>query len=500
MRDLSGSEPRTTLRNLWSEADLTALLSELSDQALIVDLTRQGMAPFFAAQQICEQLGEKFEGILEDLPPIILPSKGTIEAKHIGSWIDFELFGDVARIAADRVSALAVTRGFDALVVLLPAEKDQLSRADGLLIGTLIQAATVLDAQIILTFPNTDYDLPVEWTGEMEAPATSSPHPTCKPALPPGLITEGLLPKLALLGYKVPTPCVAPNGAQLLAPEQRFAVAPEIPDVLAAYATHWEWVGVPFVLDKMPAQRVARLAWEALTARDAELATRFASEALLHDGDKSFANTTLGTIHIINQAYGELANSSAASETDKINVAWGNTLAGDASAAIETFKRAEPENAVLGLYLRNISALAYFRNGNTAKAWQLQHEIQEQLVELKPASPHLSFINNLNMSRLARAENDHDRAQALVDAAFEARRPNLSEHDELYYLVQSASIAQEPADVNACWQNARKVFSEQKHPGAIPSRSFRTIVGRLPHKFENRESAVADALERRVAR
>jgi hypothetical protein len=499
MRDLPRSEKRTTVCCVWTEADLAALLSGLSENALFVDLTRQGMTPFFAAQQICGQLGQSFGRVLADLPPILLPSNGKIEAIHIGSWIDFELFGDVARIAADRVTTMAETRGYDALVVLLPAVEAELTRADGLLIGTLVQAAAAQDAQIILTFPNTGYALPSEWTGGLESVYEPNIQHRCPAALPPGLIPEGLRPKLALLGYTMPTPCVAPNGVRILAPKYRFAKGPAISDALAAYAVHWDWVGAPFVLNRMPAQRVARYAWEALAARDAEFATRLASQALLHDGDKSFARTTLGTIHIINQAYSELANTNGATETDKINLAWGKTLAGDVSAAIETFKTAEPQNAVLGLYLRNITALAHFRNGNKAEAWKLQHEIQEQLGELVPASPHLSFINNLNMSRLARDEKDYGTAQSLVNAAFDARRPGLSEHDEFYYLVQSASIAQNPVEKNSYWQNADKVFSGQKHPGAIPSRSFRTVVGRAPNKFEPREIAVAAALESRTS-
>lgn len=479
----------------WSEDELAGLLGRCGPRSVILDLARRGLQPFFGAEQVCRQIGLEQEAMLAGLPPVLLPMTGEVGAEHVGSWIDFELFGDAARIVADRVSRAAAARGVDHLLVLMPSTAEHIPRADGLLLAGLAQGADT----VTLAFPGAPYALPEAWAIRCRA-SVSAPGDLPEANLPPGPLSHALRTKLALLGYAVPGAVTAPNGWSYFAAAQRYAPEPDVPQVLRDFAADWGWTGLAFTLDTLDAGATAALAWQAMAAHDSELAITLAERASRRPGDQAFARTALATLCIIDQDYERIGEIAAGSQTDRLNRAWGSTLAGDAASARAEFDHARPtENAALALYRRNITALAEFRTGNVAQAWAHQRGIRDTLERMDRPSPHLRFVNALNMARLARSEGDRAAARAYLETAFAARGDGLSEHDLLYREVLRAGIAVDKAEARRCWQRAKAIFEAQTCPGAIPKRAFRTIVGRLPERFEAREQAVGDTIGRHAA-
>ncbi len=488
---------------IWSNRDLAAAFARCGPHGLILDLTRRGLSPFFAAGQLCRQIGLDPESLVAGLPPVLLPRSRQVEAAHIGSWIDFELFGDAPRIVADRLARAMAGRRTDQLLVLLPPDIRDVPRADGLVIAGLARAVSATRTAITFGFPDTVYSLPEDWGIACAATDRRSEADPALPAagLPPGPDHPGIRERLALLGHPLPDPVPAPNGLGYFAPMHRFAASEPVPAAVAGFAAHWGWLGLPLVLGSASAEELAHHAWRALAALDGELAMDLARRALDRPGDTDFAQTTLATVHIINQAYDALARLAGRTTTDSLNQAWGQSLAGDAEQACAVFAKAKPQDTTaMALYLRNIAALAQFRAGDVDAAWALQTEIRDALRMSSAPFPHLVFINNLNMARLARAQNDPGTARDRLHAAFAARGAYPSEHDRLYYEVLSAGIAPDPETARLCWQRARAIFDAQDHPGAIPQRAFRSITGRLPRRFEAREHAVDEALARRTQR
>jgi hypothetical protein len=481
-------------RVILSDADLEALMVSLSSRSLVIDLTRRGLTPFFAADQIAAQTRQTVASFLDDLPPVLLPTDGRLGAEHIGSWIDFELFGDPACILADRLATDLGARDVDHLAVLLPPSVDDLTRADGLVVAAVARIAQ----RVTLSYPGTGYALPTDLGLSTEPPL--GPAPINDPALPPGCLSPALRTKLGILGYPVPPGIATSNGTTWLAPCHRAAAEPSVPPALADMAAGWGWKGQFYRLLTASADTLAQDAWRALAAHDADLAGHLAERAVACDDQSDFARTALATIRIIAQDYDALTQSEAPTHTDRLNRAWGAALSGDPVQAKAEFSNAQHAGGAdaISLYLRNISALAHLRTGDIAGAWRLQHQIRDALATLDRPSPHLVFINSLNMARLARHQGDRAAARDHLAAAFAARDPEQSEHDRLYHAVLSASVAEAP-DVRRQWQDARAVFAQQAHPGAIPLRSFRSITGRAPRRFERRDVAVAEALDRLVA-
>lgn len=482
----------------WTRRDLARLFAACSPRSLILDLCRRGLTPFFAADQICRRFGLDLSAMLADLPEVLLPDAGSVEARHIGSWIDFELFGDSARIVADRVCQAISGKGIDHLVVLMPATIDDLPRADAMLVAGLVRQVDAMNGRVTLAFPGGGYDLPADLCIDCTVP--QGKHEVLLPAtLPPGPISPAFRSKLDMLGYKAPPAVAAPDDMSYFAACDRFSAAPRVPQTLMTYAENWGWRGLPFTLDALDARQTALFAWRAIGARDADLATCLVELAASRSGDRTFAQTTLATIHIINQTYDALAEIAPHDATGQLNRAWGATLSGDADAAVATFAQAQDtDNPVIALYLRNIAALAHFRAGDLATAWKKQYEIRDALKHLHPPSPHLFFINNLNLSRLSRAAGDLAEARRYLEAAIAARASGTSEHDDLYAEVLRAGVSGGTETARQHWVRACTIFEAQGHAGAISRRAFRSITGRNPRKFELREIAVREALYRKA--
>ncbi|MBY4891198.1 hypothetical protein KUL25_00290 [Rhodobacteraceae bacterium N5(2021)] len=489
MHDTQGCAGGPEVVEIWSEDQLRDALARCAAQSLIVDLTRRGLAPFAAAHQVTAQIGETIEGLLSDLPPVLLPNAEGVAAEHIGSWIDFELFGDPARILADRVALRVTKHNPDRILILMPHTAEDLTRADCLLLARL---AAMLPARISLGFSCGAYVLPDDLGVEVIATMPRTMAGAAR--FPPGSMSVQMQSKLALLGSGIPQGVAAPNGQIYLPPNVRFEGGDFKPDAVAPYAAQWGWSGLPFLIDSADAGTLARFAWRALAARDADLAIHLARLAVERPGDKAFATSALATILIIAQSFAELAR--IGGEDSNLNRAWGETLAGSAQGAASTFQAAADadDTSAMGLYLRNISALADFRVGKPEVALAKQLSIRAALEADPNPSRHLIFINNLNMGRLARAEGDSSRAAELIAAAFAARGEQVSEHDALYREVLLADVAETDDLAARHWAAAAEVFAAQTHPGAISMRAFRKLVSRPPRPFEMREIAVAEAL------
>ncbi|MFY9238117.1 MAG: hypothetical protein WAO78_04425 [Roseovarius sp.] len=474
---------------IWSEGQLRDAFAECTAQSLIIDLTRRGLVPFDAAHQVAVQIGETVEGLLADLPPVLLPGPEGIAAEHIGSWIDFELFGDPARILADRVSARVAEIAPDRVLVLMPPMVEDLIRADGLLLARL---AAAVPGRISLGFPAGVYRLPDDLSLAVTPTQPRTREGSAR--FPPGAISQQMQSKLALLGVCTWQGVVAPNGLVYLPPSVRYENARFTPSGAAPYAPQWGWAGLPFLIDGAEAGILARFAWRALAARDADLAIFLARIAVGRKGDTKFATSALATILIIAQAFAELAR--IGGENGDLNRAWGETLAGNAQVAASAFHEAAgvKDTSAIGLYLTNISALADFRIGRKDIAWGKQRSIRAALEADSNPSKHMVFINNLNMGRLARAEGDGPGAAQLIAAAFLARDAQISEHDALYQEILLADVAHTDDLAAQHWAGAARIFARQCHPGAISIRAFSKLVSRPPRPFEMREQAVAEAL------
>lgn len=478
---------------VWTEAEVVAQFKRCSSQSLILDLTRRGLRPFEAAHQVATQCGASVEALLSDLPPIELPKSSAISVKHVGSWMDFELFGDSARIIADRVGALLEKTNIDRLLIMMPPHLDDLPRADGLMIASLIN---IKAESITLTFPQAIYPLPTDLGVHINAEILA-PSILGDAHLPPGPVTELLAKKLVMLGVDIGPLVASADGSQFIVPCKRFEDPSLIPDMVSIYAPQWGWDGLAFILNSADADTLARFAWAALRSRDADLAEYIANRAIAAPGDRSFAQSTLATILIINQSFEKLAKVST--DSGDLNRAWGEALAGSADMATEAFGNANVKpNDVMALYLKNISALAQFRVGNVNVAWATQNTIRGVLDNMDSPAPHLRFVNNLNMGRLARAGGELATAKDLITKAFDARGPHISEHDLFYREVLLADTASTSKDRKAYWNSAATIFMAQHHPGAIPMRAFRKVVSRSPRVFEARELAVAEAINQKL--
>lgn len=493
MADVGALTPRYSTQIVWSAAQLQAQFASCSARSIIVDLTRRGLAPFEAARQVTAHFETTPQALLQDLPPVLLPSGARVTAAQIGSWIDFELFGDPARILADRVRALVAERDVDQMLVLMPATPSDLTRADGLLLAQLVDLLSSQDRAAILAYPKSAYALPDD-LGLGTSDAVSSEGIGRTPQFAPGPESSGLRSKVAMLGGETPEGLTAPNGFAYIAPCDRFVAKCRYPETLSHYAADWGWGGLPYLIDTAGADTLARFAWKALEARDVDLAVYLARQAVERDGDQAFARTALATILIIGQSFSELAQ--IPGDPEDLNRAWGETLAGDAKGAVMAFDQsASGGDTAMDLYLQNISALADFRTGNRDLAWSKQMGIRAALDATPDASSHLRFINHLNIGRLARAKDDMAEAASNIAQAFKMRGALLSEHDAFYREILLADVAASPAAAQTHWAEAADIFARQAHPGAISIRAFRKVVSRPPRPFELREHAVALALQ-----
>lgn len=474
---------------IWSRDQLRDAFAGCTARSLIIDLTRRGLVPFEAAQQTTAQIGETVEGLMADLPPVLLPNSEGVAAEHIGSWIDFELFGDPARILADRVALRVKEHEPDRVLILLPPRAEELTRADGFL---LAQLAATLPARMKLGFPGGVYALPKDLGVEVTVTMPRVLEGAAR--FPPGGMSAQMHSKLALLGTGIPQGVEAPNSQIYLPPAVRFEGLDFNPGSVTPYAVQWGWSGLPFLIDSADAGTLARFAWRALAARDADLAIYLARLAVERPGDTVFATSALSTILIITQSFAELVR--IGGEDGDLNRAWGETLAGSAQGAASAFQAGADanDNSAMGLYLRNIAALADFRVGKPKRALAKQLSIRAALEANLNPSKHLVFINNLNMGRLARAEGDGPGAEELITAAFAARGAQISEHDALYREILLADVGEADGRAARHWTAAAEIFAAQSHPGAISMRAFRKLVSRTPRRFELREIAVGEAL------
>jgi len=492
--------------------DETRRLVEGPGDRLILDLVRPGLRPHFAGGQLADQLGLEVAALLEDLPPVLLPENGVVEARHVGSWIDLELFGDSAWILADRLAAAIAKRAPDVLVVLMPPEPDELVRGDALILARTARAVHRRGGAVVLGYPGRVWPLPPALGIRAEVGAKAALDTRLPAATGMARIGGGLAPeqarKLELLGLGGAEPIRRPDGALLFAAVDRLGKPAPLSAVAAGFLEGWDWLGLPLLAeDRLDAATLCGFAWRALAARDGGLGCRLADLAVRRFPDDAAAQLCRSSIHIIEQDYAAVAAGPGAADEPGVALgrAWGKALGDDPAMAWRHFAeacRTAAEDA-LGLYLRNIAALAAFRCGERREAWRLQREIAAALDRGAVDSPHLVFLNRLNMGRLARAEGRSGEARGLIETAFAARAGQLSEHDHFYRAILLAGLdAPDGGDGRPSDHllEAAAVFAVQDHPDAIPRRTFRSLTGRPLDPLETGSAAVADALGQQLGR
>ncbi len=183
--------------------------------------------------------------------------------------------------------------------------------------------------------------------------------------------------------------------------------------------------------------------------------------------------------------------------------AWGLAMSGRPQEAMPLFEVARtllyrPTTELDGeyLYLRNITALSYYRGGNLAKALEIEGEIRNALEASARSDVHMDYINSINTARLHLADRNVEKAEQNFQRAFRSHYGLRTLVDHLTVNIYNARLAELRGDTTgsaACWLNAAIFWISASAPESISERAARLVVG---GKLPDREQWVA-ALDRK---
>ncbi len=512
MAQIQSKSRKTLIRGLRAstlKGFKEALLDLARDAEIVLsDLSLGSCGPHHAAVQLAEQLGISLPRV-EGMDTRASTQFGSSAADLIARWIDEETQGD--RICLKSMAfCSAVIREMrtrpSICCIVLPRFGFVWSRADQLFVELLSAASEELGQQCVLLNVDTEpCELPEDWK-------VSWSVSNYLDSLSQDSIAS-LVPSVVMNDYLLADPELWRGhawqfraGSWFVAPELRKAPYKRTPadfeqlaelstqDWLRSYALchgatssqkYWFLLreGYQHILDggEDSGFRLLRAA-----SRGAENAVHKASIVALTQG------LLIATLRFDEAAQQEEPSDDLPAQLRGIlhqHKGWALLMRGEVSSAMKHLQCAVDillprlSGTREALYLLNIYALAWLRNGLPETALRLEMLIAHFLQESHPEDSHLRYINCLNTARLYRHMGDHASSRRLYEEAFATAFGVRSENDAIYFNACLARLAGEHGDKEesfAGWLRTTLHWLSARTPEALPARTVSMLLGVIP--------------------
>ena len=444
-----------------------------SRRVVVADLSLGAWRPNQLAHEIAPQIGLT----LDD------PASGdrgrtqAVDSASVGRWIDAEAEGDSAtraglamasRISA-RLMATAPMHGRAIILVLAPRFGLPWGRENLALLRYLAEAAAPFEFGVVLVAAG-----PPTQTGDEFITASWQPMPSTEAsaateatelALVPGVVDVGVS---EAVGGANALDLKLASGQILIAPERRAPPADATASAMAAlenadrprwlrtYARYWRCLADGVVMPLIAAS------WAVVGAGGADIALRLmerCAQAAIDAQQRAAADHTLQSLRLIQQRYDDMAaQPDPTSDTPPYTAeklrqlkAWGCVMAGrpkDAHAYMDAALNADhfSDDPLMDLYLRNITALIRFRNGDLDGALALEADIELRIEEHSEPLWHLRYLNAINTARLMHSAGRLEDSAAYYRQAFAVTDGVRIPHETFYTSLCWARLSEAQGD------------------------------------------------------
>jgi hypothetical protein len=480
---------------------------------IAADISLGGYRPAQLISELAAQLGRD-PPVDDSLVPV--PTGGRPDIATVGGWVDFESHGDPAVLQADRAVRALVPALHDIATVLvaIPPEPTDWRAMDFWTLRFLAAAAESAGFRLVLmasikptpVLPPllvADWQILPSMTDDISDSITLlDPPPTAYwLGLIPGVISPMLAHALGFDPDQARYLLLLPSGVGLVPPELRAAARNgRDAETLAAKSAAIPWIAAyaATLAPEAGDQRIVLAqAWRAFGVGATDLARELAGRGVTmatEDAARLNAIFSLQSIRIACQDYDGLAettpsNASAATEDQQRDLdwfrGWGHALRGETQQALELFGGPPSETLLdsdpyMDLYMRNITALALHRGGNTAIALSVEHDIDERLGRLDTPSIHLRYLNALNLSRLYSATGQPMEAMEWLTQVEATTLGVALPSDLLHFQLLRARLADDAGKTvgaHGHWFAAAMIFAALPRPEALNWRVAALIGG-----------------------
>lgn len=176
-----------------------------------------------------------------------------------------------------------------------------------------------------------------------------------------------------------------------------------------------------------------------------------------------------------------------------ISKGWSQTFSGGYKEAEYCFSEAlqlqdETSHPLDMLYLKNIHALAKFRNGKYDEALRDELDIHKSLKDLKRPEYPLEYVNAINTARLYSYGKQFNEAASFYSKAFDTCQDSYTDSDLVYQSVCRARICEKMQDLSNArkhWLRAAIYWLSMEMRENISRRAANSILGSsaTPQKF-----------------